>query len=153
MKAEVAVLVSSVLPKGLNGFGRVNGVWICDHSLAVCLAEALRTGLVDIAQAKQSMTGTHEKMEMLYDYLSGPGFKQQVEGIVEAFDSMRKDLEQEKRAIEKIWAKREKQIERVVKNMGRMYGSMQGIIGQTLPEIGLLELKALSKEPEELSKE
>ncbi len=144
VKAEVAVLVSQVLPKGLLGFARINGVWVCDHSLAICLAHALRAGLIEISAAKLSATGKSEKMEMLYEYLSGPEFKQQVEGIVEAFSSMRRDLDQEKRAMERIWAKREKQIERVVKNMGRMYGSMQGVIGQSLPELDLLELKALT---------
>jgi hypothetical protein len=144
VKAEVAILVSSMLPKGLSSFGRVNGVWVCDHALSVCLAAALRIGLMDVAAAKQSASGKNEKMEMLYDYLSGPEFKQQVEGIVEAFTLMRKDLDAERRAMEKIWAKREKQIERVVKNMGRMYGSMEGIIGQSLPQLDLFELKALS---------
>ncbi len=138
------MLVSQVLPKGLLGFARINGVWVCDHSLAICLAHALRAGLIEISAAKLSATGKSEKMEMLYEYLSGPEFKQQVEGIVEAFSSMRRDLDQEKRAMERIWAKREKQIERVVKNMGRMYGSMQGVIGQSLPELDLLELKALT---------
>ncbi len=145
VKAEVAILVSSMLPKGLNGFARISGVWVCDHSLAVCLAQALRTGLIDVATAKLSASGKNEKMEMLYEYLSGPEFKQQVEGIVEAFTGMRKDLDQEKRAMEKIWAKREKQIERAVKNMGRMYGSMEGIIGRSLPELDMFELKALSE--------
>ena len=144
-KAEIAILVSSVLPKGVGGFARIAGVWVCDHSLAVCLAHALRTGLIDVASAKLSARGKNEKMEMLYEYLSGPEFRQQVEGIVEAFTGMRKDLDQEKRAMEKIWAKREKQIERAIKNMGRMYGSMEGIIGRTLPELGIFELKALSE--------
>jgi hypothetical protein len=145
IKADIAVLVSATLPRAVNGFARINGVWVCDHSLAVCLAHALRIGLVDIAAARLSATGKSEKMELLYEYLTGPEFRQQVEGIVEAFAGMQRDLEQEKRATEKIWAKRQKQIERVIKNMGRMYGSMQGIIGQSIPEIDLLELKALSE--------
>lgn len=145
VKAEIAILVSSVLPKGLSGFARIGGVWVCDHSLAVCLAHALRTGLIDVASAKLSASGKNEKMEMLYEYLSGPEFRQQVEGIVEAFTGMREDLDREKRAMEKIWAKREKQIERAVKNMGRMYGSMEGIMGRSLPELDLFELKALTQ--------
>jgi hypothetical protein len=145
VKAEVAVLVSSVLPKEIKGFGLVNGVWVCDHSLAVCLAQALRSGLVEVTAARLSSIGKSEKMEVLYEYLSGQEFRQQVEAIVEAFTGMRRDLDQERRAMEKIWAKREKQIERVIKNMGRMYGSMQGVIGQSMPELGLFELKALSE--------
>ena len=113
----------------MGGFARINGVWVCDHSLAVCLAVALRTNLIDIASAKLSASGKNEKMEMLYEYLSGPEFKQQVEGIVEAFTGMRKDLDQEKRAMEKDMGQEGETDRTGVKNMGRMYGSMEGIIG------------------------
>jgi len=145
LRAEIAVLVSSVLPRGVRGFDRIEGVWVCEHVLASCLARALRSGLIEIAAAKLSVTGKNEKMEVLYEYPSGPAFRQQVQAVVEAFGTMQKDLNFEKRAMEKIWAKREKQIERVVKNVSRMYGSMEGIIGQSMPEIDLFELKALSE--------
>ncbi len=144
-KAEIAVLVSSVLPKGVRGFGRVEGVWVCEHELAACLAHALRTGLIEVAAAKLSVMGKNEKMEMLYEYLSGPAFRQQIEAMVEAFTTMQQDLKKEKTAMEKIWAKREKQIERVVRNITRMYGGMEGIIGRSMPEIAMMELKALSE--------
>jgi hypothetical protein len=142
-KADIAVLVSTVLPRGITGIHQQNGVWIADYTLAIGLATALRHGLMEIAAAKTSMEGRSEKLEMLYDYLSGPQFRQQIEAIVDAFVSMSKDLDQERRAMEKIWAKREKQIEKVVKNTSRMYGSLQGIVGSTLPELKTLELKAL----------
>jgi hypothetical protein len=143
-KADIAVLVSTVLPRGITGIHQQNGVWIADYTLAIGLATALRHGLMEIAAAKTSMEGRSEKLEMLYDYLSGPQFRQQIEAIVDAFVSMSKDLDQERRAMEKIWAKREKQIEKVVKNTSRMYGSLQGIVGSTLPELKTLELKALN---------
>lgn len=142
-KADIAVLVSTVLPRGITGIHQQNGVWIADYTLVIGLATALRHGLMEIAAAKTSMEGRSEKLEMLYDYLSGPQFRQQIEAIVDAFVSMSKDLDQERRAMEKIWAKREKQIEKVVKNTSRMYGSLQGIVGSTLPELKTLELKAL----------
>jgi len=142
-KADIAVLVSTVLPRGITGIHQLNGVWVADYTLAIGLATALRHGLMEIAAAKTSMEGRSEKLEMLYDYLSGPQFRQQIEAIVDAFVSMSKDLDQERRAMEKIWAKREKQIDKVVKNTSRMYGSLQGIVGSTLPELKTLELKAL----------
>lgn len=146
-KADIAVIVSTVLPKDVvNDVGSVKGVWVTSFPLAAGLAMALRSGIIEIARTKQSMVGKSEKMEMLYEYLSGPEFRQQIEGIVEAFGSLKKDLDHERTAMEKIWAKREKQIERVIKNTGRMYGSLQGIIGGTaLPELKALELKKLSK--------
>ena len=79
-------------------------------------------------------------MELIYKYLSGTAFKHRVEAIVESFVSMKTDLDAEKRSMEKIWAKREAQIERVIKNTAGMYGDLQGIIGSALPEVKILEL-------------
>ncbi len=145
-KADVAVIISTVLPKGASGLiQQVNGIWVADYTLAVGIAMALRSGLIQVASAKSSLVGKGEKMEMLYEYLAGPEFRQQIEGIVEAFATMKLDLDAERRSMEKIWAKREKQIERVVRNTGRMYGSLQGIIGSTLPELKALEMKAIGE--------
>lgn len=142
-KADIAVIVSTVLPKNNGNVGNINGVWVTSFPLACGLAMALRSGVIEIARAKQGTVGKNEKVEMLYEYLSGSEFRQQIEGIVEAFVSLKKDLDQERTAMEKIWAKREKQIERVVRNTGRMYGSLQGIIGGTaLPELKALKLQA-----------
>lgn len=145
-KADIAVIVSVTLPKDITGIGQINGVWVTDYTLAIGLATALRAVLVEVAKVKTSVEGKAGKMEMLYEYLAGPEFRQQIEGIVEAFVSMKNDLDAEKRAMEKIWSKREKQIEKVVKNTSRMYGSLQGIVGSTLPELKALELKALKGE-------
>ncbi|MBI5641938.1 MAG: DUF2130 domain-containing protein [Deltaproteobacteria bacterium] len=140
VKAELAVLITEALPKGLTSFTLMEGVWVSSIVLAGSVAEALRAGLVEVAQTRLSAVGKSEKMESVYNYLSGSEFRQKIESIVEAFKSMREDLDHEKRAMIKIWAKREKQIERVVANTLRMYGDMQGIIGASLPEIKSLEL-------------
>ena len=82
-------------------------------------------------------------MEMVYQYLTGPRFRQRVQAIVEAFSSMQEDLDKEKKAITKQWAKREEQIGRVMQATVGMYGDLQGIAGKTLQEIEGLEMKAL----------
>jgi len=56
---------------------------------------------------------------------------------------MKNDLEQEKRAMTKIWAKREIQISCAFSSIARMYGDMQGILGASLPEIKSLKLSEL----------
>jgi hypothetical protein len=142
-KAQIGVLVSLELPRDVTGFGCVEGVWISNWPSAINLAHALRTGLVEVARAKQAMEGQQGKMELLYNYLSGSEFQHRVEGIVEAFRTMKEDLEAEKRALLKIWAKREKQLERAVVNTAGMYGDLNGIIGGNLPQIERLELSAL----------
>ena len=141
VKAEIAVIVSETLPKEVRSFTQVDGVWVTNFTLAVNLSEALRTGLIRVSQVNLSAVGKNEKMEVLYNYLSGPEFRQQVEAIVDSFKSMKEDLDQEKRAITKSWAKRERQIERVITNTASMYGDLQGIIGASLPQIKLLELE------------
>lgn len=140
VKAEIAVLVTETMPKGIERFSQVGGVWVTSYVLSIALASVLRTSLIDLAQLKSSLVGKSEKMEVLYNYLSGSEFRQRIEAIVESFQSMKEDLEQEKRAMVKMWAKREKQIERVVTNTAGMYGDMEGIIGTSLPHIRSLEL-------------
>lgn len=148
VKAEVAVIVTETLPRDVAAFGRVDGVWITGFAFAGALAETLRTGLIDLAEARNAASGKGEKMEEIYNYISGPEFKHKVEAIVEAFQAMKEDLDKEKRAMTKIWAGREKQIERVVTNIVRMRGEMQGIIGASLPEIKALELGSEAEDSE-----
>ena len=53
---------------------------------------------------------------------------------------MQDQLNKERRAMERQWDQREKQIERVIKNTVGLYGDMQGIIGGQIPAIPALEL-------------
>jgi hypothetical protein len=141
VKAELAVLVSVELPRNVTHFAQVDGVWVTGFPLALCLATALRTNLIQVAGLKQSSKGNHEKkMELLYEYLSSTEFRQRIEAIGESFRSMQDDLEKERTTMERHWAKRETQIRLVVQNVSGMYGDMQGIVGPSLPNIRRLEL-------------
>ena len=147
--AELAVLVSKALPQGVDSFKDVSGVWVTDFRTAENLAEVLRYTLIELARSKASLVGKSEKMDLLYNYMSGQGFRQRIEGIVEAFSAMKHDLDAEKRAMTKIWSKRERQIEKALTNAASMYGDMQGIIGASLPEIKTLELGGGGEEVDE----
>lgn len=147
-KAHVAILVSDELPKNVRNFTCVDGVWITCRPCAVPLATALRSGLIDVATARRAVDGQHGKMEVLYNYLSSTQFKQRVEGIVEAFVTMRADLEAEKRALTRAWAKREKQLDRAVLQTSGMYGELSGIIGASLPVIEQLCLPVSPRDSE-----
>jgi len=149
VKANIAVIVSTVLPKDVAHITNIDGIWIADFSSAIGLAMALRNGMIEVARAHVSMEGRNEKMEMVYNYLAGQTFRQRIEAVVESFINMKDDLEAEKRAMEKIWAKRQQQIERIVKNTTRFYGDLQGIIGAALPPIARLELPAGDADEEE----
>jgi len=140
VRASIAILVSVVLPDGINRFGQVDGVWVSDPLSALPLAAALRDQLMAVSRERNASVGKSEKMETLYQYLAGVEFKQKIEGIVEAFTSMQDQLNRERRAMERHWKQREKEIERVVKNTVGLYGDMQGIIGGQIPAIPALEL-------------
>jgi hypothetical protein len=143
-KAEIAILVSQALPKEVETFDLVEHVWVVHPRVAIPVATALRQSLVELAVARQASEGQQTKMEMVYGYLTGPRFRQRVQAIVEAFSSMQEDLDREKKAITKQWAKREEQIERVMQATVGMYGDLQGIAGKTLQEIEGLDLVALT---------
>ena len=145
VKAEIAVILTTTLPKGVDAFNQVDGVWITNYKSLMGLTTALRINLIQLSNTKLASVGKGEKMEALYNYLSGVEFRQRIEAIVEAFSTMKQDLDQEKRAMTKIWAKREKQIERVVTSTAGMYGDIQGIVGASLPELKGLELRALTE--------
>jgi hypothetical protein len=142
-KAEVAVIISQVLPKDIESFGFTGEVWVADPKVTLPLAMALRQTLIEVATVRQASEGQQTKMEMVYGYLTGPRFRQRVQAIVEAFSSMRKDLDVEKKVITRQWAKREEQIDRVMQATVGMYGDLQGIAGKTLQEIEGLEFQGM----------
>ncbi len=132
-KADIAIIVSQILPKGVESFDLVDGIWVTNAKSVFSLAVALRHSLIELASARQALDGQQTKTEM---------------AIVEAFSSMQEDLDREKKAITKQWAKREEQIERVMGATVGMYGDLQAIAGKSLQEIEGLELTALeSKNP------
>jgi hypothetical protein len=140
-KADIAVILSSVLPKDIKRFGLIDReVWVTDLQSLVGLVTALRAQLLEVAKARNAHVGKTQKMELLYNYLSGQEFKHRVEAIVETFVHLTDELNAEKRAMEKIWAKREKQISKVIQQTAGMYGDLQAIIGASLPELNILEL-------------
>jgi hypothetical protein len=139
VKGDIAVIVSEALPKDIDNFGQVKGVWITSRSCALSLAVALRFLLIEVSTTRAAVIGKNEKMEILYSYLSGSEFKQRVEAIVESFVEMQQDLQEERRVAERRWSKREKQIQRVITNTSGMYGDLQGLIGSSLRTIAALE--------------
>jgi hypothetical protein len=139
-KADLGVIITTTLPKGIRGIGQIEGVWVADFASIIPLATAIRAIVSQVAQARAALSGKNEKMELLYSYLSGPGFKQRIEAIVESFERMRKDLNGEKIAFQRIWAKRETELTGVIHTTSGLWGDLQGLIGTSLPHIKNLEL-------------
>jgi hypothetical protein len=142
-KAEIAVIVSKTVPREIEGFDLREGVWVVEPRYAVPIGVVLRQSLVELAATRKAAEGQETKMEMLYQYLTGPRFRQRVQAIVEKFGDMQEDLEKERRSMTRLWAKREEQIHGAIEATAGMYGDLQGIAGKSLHEVDGLELKAL----------
>lgn len=147
--ASRSVIVSEQLPEHVRHFGQVDGVWVASWPCVHPVAMMLRESLIGVAKSRRALDGQHSKMELVYNYLIGQGFYNRVSGVVEAFMTMRQELEAEKRALNTCWKKREKQLERVLLSTSGLYGDLQGIIGSTLPEIRGMSLSALDDESPE----
>ncbi len=135
VKAELAVIISQVLPDDIKNFGFKEGVWVGNFSSLLGVALILRRMLIEIASVKSSLVGREEKKEILWNYLTSVQFKQRVEAIYESYQQMMTDLQKEKDWFRKKWARQEKNIEQISENILGMHGDLQAIVGRSLPEI------------------
>jgi hypothetical protein len=138
--ANIGVLVTEVLPSDLVRMGLKDGIWICTYDEFKGLCKVLRETIIQISNAIVSQENKGDKMVLLYDFLTSNTFHMQVEAIVEGFTQMQADLDSEKRAMQRIWKMREKQLEKVINNTIDMHGSIKGIAGSAIQDIKQLEL-------------
>ncbi|MFZ4059124.1 MAG: DUF2130 domain-containing protein [Ferruginibacter sp.] len=137
--ADVAILVTQVFPKDMERFGEKDGVWICSFNEVSSVAYLLRSGLLHVYEIQKSQENKGDKMQLLYNYLTGNEFRGQIEAIVEGFMSIKQGITKERMQMEKIWKEREKQLEKVLINTSGLYGSVKGIAGASVGDIPLLE--------------
>ncbi|MBK6976193.1 MAG: DUF2130 domain-containing protein [Cytophagaceae bacterium] len=138
--AEIAVLVTQVMPKDMDKFGEKEGVWVCGFHEVKSLVFVLREILLRTQMARSVNDNKADKMSILYNFLTSNQFRQQIEAIVEGFSNLKVELDKEKRSMQRIWKEREIQIEKVITNTIDMYGSIKGIAGNAIAPIQYLEL-------------
>lgn len=146
--ADIALIISHALPKHIEQFDLVDGVWVAHPRCALPVAVALRQGLIDVTSSRLVQQGQQSKMEQVYHYLTGTKFRQRVEAVVEKFNDMREDLDKERKFMGRQWAKRETQILAVVESTVGMVGDLQAIAGKAMPEIPSLEVPLLEASAE-----
>lgn len=137
--ADVALLVTQCFPKDMDSFGEKDGIWICNFNEVKSVAHILRSGILRVYDAHKNEENKGEKMQLLYNYLTGVEFKGQVESIAEAFLAMRNSITKERMQMEKIWKEREKQLDKVLMSTSGLYGSVKGIAGASVGDIPLLD--------------
>jgi hypothetical protein len=141
--ADVALIISHALPKHIEQFDLVDGVWVAHPRCALPVAVALRQALIDVSSSRLVQQGQQTKMEQVYHYLTGTKFRQRVEAVIEKFNDMREDLDRERKFMGRQWAKREGQILAVIDSTVGMVGDLQAIAGKAMPEIPSLDMPLL----------
>jgi hypothetical protein len=146
--ADVALIISQALPKHIEHFDLVDGVWVAHPRYALPVAVALRQTLIEVSGSRLAQQGQQTKMEQVYQYLTGIKFRQRVEAVVEKFNDMREDLDKERKFMGRQWAKRETQILSVIESTVGMVGDLQAIAGKAMPEIPSLDMPLLESSTE-----
>ena len=139
-KADIAVIVTQAMPPDMTQMGQLEGVWVCRFHELKSVVSILRQVLLETQKVKVGQQNKGEKMELLYDYLTSNEFVQNVKRIKENYDEMHHSLLTERRAMERLWKTREKQIESVQTNLSHLFGSITGIAGKEIDTAGVLEL-------------
>ncbi|MEO6721973.1 MAG: DUF2130 domain-containing protein [Ferruginibacter sp.] len=137
--ADVAILVTQVFPKDMERFGEREGIWLCNFTELNSVAHLIRNGIIKIHEIQKSEENKGDKMQLLYNYLTGNEFRGQVEAIAEGFMALKMGITRERVQMEKIWKEREKQLEKVLLSTSGMYGSVKGIAGASVGDIPLLD--------------
>jgi len=139
-KANIPAIISEVLPEEIkSGIGLRDGVWVAEPKLAIPLSLLLRKSLLDVAKQKKIKENQQSKAEDLYTYVTSHDFQHQVEAMIEIYRDMQVQIQKERSAFERSWKLREQQVHRLLSGVAGMYGSMQGIAGQALPSMKLLD--------------
>lgn len=151
--ADIAVIMTVTLPKEIDSFGQYEDVWITDYRSAIGLAVALRHGLINVARQKLITAGQDSMKDVIYQYITGQEFAMHIKAVVNAFAQMQEQFEKEKRAMNKIWKAREKQITTVLENVTGIRGSIEGLVGghKALPEVEPLSLETIAEDDDEES--
>ena len=137
--ADLAIIVSETMPKDVTLFEQREGIWVSSLSCILPVAHALRVSLLELAGVRRSSQGLETKAQLIYGYLTGPRFKHRIECILEKFTEQRRDLDAERKWMNKQWAKRDRDLLTALEATSGMYGDLQGIAGQSLQEIDALE--------------
>jgi len=141
--ADVLVLVTQTMPPGHDHFFHKDGVWICSLWEVKALSMVLRDGIQRVHETRATQHGKETKMEEIYDYLTGKEFAAQFGAILEGFKSLQDNYADEKRRMEAVWKDREKQLDKVLRNAARFYGSIRSISGRSVPEMKMLEFESV----------
>lgn len=138
-KADILVLVTQVLPKGIEKYGVIDDVWVCDINYVKELSLVLRYGLLKVYSVVQHQHKSKDKSELLYRYITSREFQNIFESIITGFKNIQDSHTAEQLKLKRMWLQREKQLNQILSNLIEHYSSLQDITENSITEIKLLE--------------
>jgi len=136
---DIGVIVTKTMPRESKGLLIKEGIIISEYSYLLPIAGLLRQNLINIKKVSISQNDRNRKESMLYEYIISNEFRNRVQSLLDSIKYAKEDLEKEKMTLNKIWAKRNTDLERAVINLAQIYGTMQGLAGNSMPDIPSLE--------------
>jgi hypothetical protein len=137
--ASVAVLVTEAMPADMDKFGSKDGIWICSYAEVKSLSFVLRDSLLKIQTVLDSQENREDKLGLLYNYITGDEFRNRLEAVAEGFRNVKETINKERIFMEKMWAEREKQMEKAMSSTVKVFGSVRGIVGSGMGDLKMLE--------------
>lgn len=138
-KADLLVLVTNALPKGIERYGIIDDVWVTNFNDFKELTLVLRHTLIKLHALSITQNNGSTKMEILYKYLTSKEFKGIFESIMEGFKNLQQSHHAEKLKMQSLWKEREKLLEQIFSSSIEFYGNLRGIAGSAMPTIKMLE--------------
>lgn len=143
ISASESIIVSVVLPNGVNNFDRKDNVWVTTYEHAINIARYVRFLITSVHNAKSSSSHTEEEWEAIREYMLSDSFKHRMQAHFDGVKSLRDSLEAEKRATTLRWKKQETQINKLDMNTVNFYGELKSIV-TNLPELEEIETPLLA---------
>jgi hypothetical protein len=133
--AALCVIATTTMPKGLEVFGHLDGVYVVEFRHVLPLAQILRRVLIEIAAIRATTKQGAAATEKLLAYITGQQFRNRMVSVMEACVALQNDLDADKRATARRWARSQHHIDAVIQSMGGLFGDLQVLLGDSLPEL------------------
>ena len=137
--ADIGILVTKTMPKGMIRMGLIDGVYVCSFSEFKGLCHILRNSLIEFSRHIIINENKEDKKEILYNYLTSKKFYSHVESIIESFVNMNIDLEKEERIAFKNFEKRRSHIRAAQRGTVSLFTNFSSIAGSSIKKLNLLE--------------
>jgi hypothetical protein len=135
--SAIAVLVSAVLPPGVEGASWLPdvGVWVVDFDHALTLTRALRSALIELAHHRRNNAARADAAGRVFDYVATGAFAQRVLSLGQDLTAQESCLAKERTAFTQVWATRRKILDRSWITLAAVIGDLEGLGAQLPTEV------------------